>query len=189
MIHLRTSRRWLIGAILVTAPLPGCKALGPGRIPPDQFNYNAAVARSSNEQMLLNIVRLRYLQVPDFLTVSSVIAGYTYQGGVGVAGQRAIDRFDETFVGGSANLSYTERPTITYTPLAGKEFSRRLLQTIPIEVLFSLGQSGWSPEILFRMAVQRIGETENMGFTYPESEAGLRAEAEKLAYLGRPKGK
>jgi hypothetical protein len=166
--------------------LAGCYTFGPGTIPHDRFNYSAAIARSRNEQMLLNIVRMRYLQIPDFLTVSSVIAGYTYQGGIGVSGQGAISPFDESSVSGAANLSYTERPTITYTPLAGEAFSRRMLKTIPIEVLFSLGQSGWPPDILLRIGVQRIGEAENMSFRGDiQSEQGFRYEAEKLERYDR----
>ena len=39
--------------------LSGCKTLGPISIPADRFNYNMASAQSANEQMLLNILRLR----------------------------------------------------------------------------------------------------------------------------------
>jgi len=172
--------------LLLGAWLAGCHSFGPRTVPGDRFDYNAAIARSHNEQMLLNLVRIRYLQVPNFLTVSSVIAGYTYQGGIGVSGQRALGSFDEDLVGGSANLNYTERPTITYTPLAGQAFSRRLLKTIPIEVLFALGQSGWPTDVLFRIAVQRIGVTENMAFGLRNvGESGFREEAERLELYDR----
>lgn len=169
--------------LLLGAGLVGCTSLGPGTVPADRFDYSSAIARSRNEQMLLNIVRLRYLQMPDFLTVSSVIAGYTYQGGLGVGGQV----FDQSFLSGTANLNYTERPTITYTPLSGEEFSRRMLKTIPVDVLFALGESGWPSDILWRIAVQRIGGAQNMTFapTGITSAEGLRAQAEDLVLYGR----
>ena len=50
----------------------GCAARGAKRVPADRFDYNAAIARSTREQMLLNIVRSRYLEVPVFLTVRRV---------------------------------------------------------------------------------------------------------------------
>jgi hypothetical protein len=172
--------------LLLGAWLAGCHSFGPRTVPGDRFDYNAAIARSHNEQMLLNLVRMRYLQMPNFLTVSSVIAGYTYQGGIGVSGQRALGSFDEDLVGGSANLNYTERPTITYTPLDGQAFSRRLLKTIPIDVLFAVAQSGWPSDVLFRIEVQRIGETENMAFGMNNiGESGFREEAEKLELYDR----
>ena len=37
--------------------------------------------------MPTNLVRIRYLRFSMFLTVSSVITNYTYQGDVGVSGQ------------------------------------------------------------------------------------------------------
>jgi hypothetical protein len=53
--------------------ISGCAAQGAKRIQADRFDYNAAIAQSTREQMLLNIVRSRYLEVPVFLTVSSVL--------------------------------------------------------------------------------------------------------------------
>lgn len=177
------ARSWL--ALALVLGLVGCRSLGPTTVPRDRFDYSAAVQQSTTEQMLLNIVRLRYLQTPDFLTVSSVIAGYTYEGGVGVSGTKALNPFEESTISGAANLRYIERPTITYSPISGQDFARRLLKAIPIEVIFALGQSGWATDILFRTAVQRIGEAENMSFAYIGSEQAFRAEVKKLELFDR----
>jgi uncharacterized protein YceK len=66
--------------------LSGCASLGPRRVPSDRFNYNEAVAQSTQEKMLLNIVRHRYLKMPVFLTVSSVLTQYVYEGRVDACG-------------------------------------------------------------------------------------------------------
>jgi len=154
-----------LAALVIVTTLPGCAARGPQTVPADAFNYSAAISESRSNQMLLNIVRARYTQVPNFLTVSSVIAGYTYQGNLGVSAQAGGGQLNENFVSGSANLGYIERPTITYTPLQGEDFSRRLMRNIPIEVLFALGQAGWPSDVLFRVAVERFGDTQNMSFS------------------------
>ena len=166
-----------LGALVLVATLAGCAARGPSTVPRDAFDYSAAISKSRSDQMLLNIVRLRYTQVPNFLTVNSVIAGYTYQGNLGASVQAGIGRFNEDVIHGSANLSYIERPTITYTPLQGEEFSRRLMRNIPLEALFSLGQAGWPMDVLFRVAVERFGETKNMSFAASEVvvQAGKQA--------------
>lgn len=174
--------RLKLGALILVATLAGCAARGPQTVPGDAFDYSAAISKSRSDQMLLNIVRSRYSQVPNFLTVSSVIAGYTYQGNAGISAQSGIGRFNETYAAGLANLSYIERPTITYTPLQGDEFSRRLMRNIPIEVLFSLGQAGWPTDVLFKIAVERFGDTQNMGFS--ASEVVVQAE-EQVDYLNR----
>lgn len=53
----------------------GCRApLGPKTIPPARLNYNEAISRSWDEQLLLNLVRLRYRDNPLFVDVTSVSA-------------------------------------------------------------------------------------------------------------------
>ena len=169
-----------LGALVIVATLAGCAARGPQTVPGDAFDYSAAISKSRGNQMLLNIVRARYMQVPNFLTVSSVIAGYTYQGNLGASAQTGVGRFEESFVSGSVNMSYIERPTITYTPLQGENFSRRLMKNIPIEVLFALGQAGWPTDVLFRIAVERFGDTQNMSFSAAAVVADADAQVNKL---------
>ena len=62
--------------------LAGCATrVGPRTIPPARFNYNEMIARSLNEQLLLNLVRLRYRDTPLFVDVGGVVAQYTVTGG------------------------------------------------------------------------------------------------------------
>ena len=44
--------RLLVTLLVVAAvAMPACKAFGPSRVSPDRFDYNQAIARSTNEQM------------------------------------------------------------------------------------------------------------------------------------------
>ncbi len=158
----KTSFRYsfLIAAALFV--ISGCAAQGAKRVPADRFDYNAAVAQSTREQVLLNIVRSRYLEVPVFLTVSSVLTQYVYDVGAGVGGTLNLGGSDT--VEGSANLSYSERPTITYLPIEGQEFAAQMLSNIPSEMLFAAAQAGYSIDIFMRIGVQRLGDVENMSF-------------------------
>jgi len=143
--------------------LSGCTAFGPHRVAPDRFNYNQAIAASANEQMLLNLVRLRYQDVPVFLVVGSVLTQYVYSGNAGInaaAGTAAGAAADS--VGLSAGVLYIERPTITYNPLTGEDFSRQLLTPIPSDLIFSLIQSGWRADQLLAMSLQRINGVVNV---------------------------
>ncbi len=155
----------LVSALCVLL-VNACTSMGSYNLHRDRFNYNEAITQSRNQQMLLNVVRLRYLDVPDFIAVSSVITNYRYNADVGISRTRTDSNnalVPETLTG-EANLAYSERPTITYSPLAGAEFSRRMLKPIPVEVIFSLGQAGWPLDILLTIALQRMNEVENMGF-------------------------
>ena len=132
--------------------------MGPKTIPNDGFNYNQRIADQENEQMLLNIVRLRYLEVPRFLNVASVINSYTRGGSAGVnAGGGPFGNSTGANVGGN----WSDRPTITYTPMTGQAFSRSMLTPLPPSVVFFLIQSGWSAERLMRLTNSMINGIHN----------------------------
>ncbi|MHC4127680.1 MAG: putative periplasmic lipoprotein [Planctomycetota bacterium] len=160
-----TLARRLLVVLSACLLLTACASRGPGRLPPDRFNYNAAIAQSANEQMLLNLVRLRYSEIPVFLDVSSVLTQYRYMGSVGVSGSSGESLGDPSWsVGGSANIRYLEQPTITYTPLKGGEFAEQLIEPIPTEMVFSLVESGWPPEELMVMCFYRVNHLVNVPF-------------------------
>jgi hypothetical protein len=101
----------------------------------DRFDYSAAIADSWKQQTLLNIVKFRYVDLPVFVDVSSIIAGYSLQTGVSVNGVLSSERAvqgDYGSLGGQA--IYTDRPTITYVPMTGEsscvDSSRRSIRRI-----------------------------------------------------------
>ncbi len=69
-----------IGAILLGASLgaclSGCSGIGPGTVLRDRFDYTAAISDSWKDEMLLNLVKIRYGDAPVFLDVASVISQY-----------------------------------------------------------------------------------------------------------------
>ena len=71
--------------ILIGLALPGCRSVGPQTIPRDQFDYAESMRDASKEQMLLNMVGLRYAEAPMFLKVTSVINQYSLEGAVSAA--------------------------------------------------------------------------------------------------------
>ena len=102
--------------ISLTVLLSGCYNFGPGRVAGAQYGYNEAVARSADEQMLLNLVRLRYQRVPVFLALTSVLTQYAYLGNIGVAGESGSELGKSLWsVGGRAGVAYAERPTFTFS--------------------------------------------------------------------------
>ena len=133
--------------------ISGCAAQGAKRVPADRFDYNAAIAQSTREQMLLNIVRSRYLEVPVFLTVSSVLTQYEYDRSVGLGAILEFGSGTTDQGTGEANLRFSERPTITYLPVEGQEFSAHLLSDIPSEIIFAAAQAGWPIDIFMQIAI------------------------------------
>lgn len=147
----------LIAACLALA-LSSCKSMGPKTIPQDGFNYNQTIADQENEQMLLNIVRLRYLEMPRFLNVASVINTYSRGGSAGVNGS---SNFFGKGVGGNVSGNWSDRPTITYTPMTGQSFAQSLLTPLPPSVIFFMIQSGWSAHRLMRLSNSMINGMHN----------------------------
>jgi hypothetical protein len=154
----------------------GCTSLGPARVHSDRFDYNKAGARSANEQILLNIIRLRYREPIYFVEVNSMLSQYTFQANanyqawwndlnvwpnplVRAVGNVDGDPSEQTQVGG--NLGYTDRPTITYAPLQGKDFAQRVLSPIPAPTIIYLSQSGWDIDQLLECCVQRLNDVRN----------------------------
>jgi hypothetical protein len=86
-------------------------------VPQDRIDYASAIGNSWKEQTLLNIVKLRYADMPVFLEVAQVIAGYQLQSAIG--GSFSAGNFTAGIVGpftavGTANAAgtYTDRPTV-----------------------------------------------------------------------------
>lgn len=140
----------------VLLTLAGCSAVGPATVARDRFDYNGEVSRSWKEQTLLNIVKSRYADMPVFLDVAQIVSGYTLESTVslGAEGVRPRSGGDTLTVG--VEGKWTDRPTITYTPLSGVQFNRSMLTPIPpAAVLFTM-QAGWPIDQVLRITVRSI---------------------------------
>jgi hypothetical protein len=159
--------------LLVTT---GCKSIGPNTVARDRSNYSDSIAESWKRQTLLNIVKLRYLDPPIFVDVGQIVAGYSLESTL-TAGARLPETTgfggDTGTVGGS--MRFTDRPTITYTPLTGNKFVKALMTPLPPESVFFTIQSGWPADgVLLATASSLNGlknqETTISGVTPPDAD-------------------
>ncbi len=165
----------LIAAALVCAlAVTGCQSIGPHTVPTDRFDYSSAIADSWKQQTLLNIVKLRYLDLPVFVDVSSVVAGYSLQTGIGISGMLSTgNAIQGNSISGSGQAIYTDRPTITYTPLTGQKFLRGLMTPIAPKNIFSMLQSGYAADFVLGLTVESLNGVRNR-----TASAGAAGEAE-----------
>jgi hypothetical protein len=79
-------RRVLILAVLCSVlwALSGCAVLGPKSISMGRADYNEAINKTEDEQMLLSIVKGRYGDTFSLLTVSGVAANVRFRANAGV---------------------------------------------------------------------------------------------------------
>jgi hypothetical protein len=156
------SARGRVVALLAAALLAGCTTMGPATIPRDRFDYAAAISDSWKNQMLLNLVKARYSDAPVFLDIASAINSYSIEtgGNVGVEFQTPLASNANT-LGLGASTKYTDRPTITYSPLLGDKFSKSLMTPIPPGALLALMQAGWNSRMLLRCCVHSVNGLRN----------------------------
>lgn len=152
----------LFASVAVHVNLTGCATrLGPRTIPAARFDYNDRIARSQNDQLLLNLVRLRYRDTPVFLDVGSVIAQYSLSARAGLGPRINPDGAGRPELGLDLGGAYSEQPTITYEPLQGAEFTRRLLTPVAPLTIILLAESGWSIERLLLCCAESINGIQN----------------------------
>jgi len=152
--------------LLLSLVVAGCASIGPPVIQRDRGDYLSTVADSWKEQTLLNVVRMRYGDAPSFLDVSSVVSAYTIQaqlsaGGVINSNLTSVAPWNTLTMGGG--LAYQDRPTISYTPLAGDKFAKSFLRPIPPAGIFQLVQAGYPADFILQITVRSLNGIKNQG--------------------------
>ena len=133
--------------------LAGCQAsFGPRALERTHPAYNEAIVASINEQMLQNLVRIRYRDVPFFLEIGSVTASLSLGANAGVDASVAFGGSDSLSPG--VGISYADNPTISYTPLQGENLLKSLLSPLQLESILVLTQSGWSISRVFGLCLE-----------------------------------
>jgi len=154
--------RALVLALGAVVTLTGCVHIGPKTIPVDRFDYSTAIADSWKQQTLLNIVKLRYMDLPVFVDVSSIVSGYSLQTGVSIGGTLSSSKAVQgDFATAGAQAVYTDRPTITYTPLTGEKFLKSILAPIDPKDIFFLLQSGYQADFILALTVESLNGVRN----------------------------
>src|SRR5262245_13222094 len=151
---------------LVALALPalcGCSSFGPGTVDRDRLDYDHSVAESWKRQLLLNVVKLRYGDTPLFLDIASITNSYALETQI----QAAATWADVVGVGAddsqslSAGTRYSDKPTITYSPLTGNRFTKSLMTPVSPAVVLSLIQAGWSADAVMALMVTSINGLQN----------------------------
>jgi hypothetical protein len=153
------SAGWIAASLAALLVLGGCTSFGAQAIQTNRKPYNIAIQSTNDEQMLLNLARLKYRDTPFFLQVSSVATQFVFNPAAEVSGQ--LNEGGPGVLGLNAGISYEENPTVTYAPLQGNEFVERMLSPISLDTVLLLYHSGWSIERVLRVCVQRMNDVKN----------------------------
>jgi len=149
---------WLVG-------VPGC-GLGPKTLTHTRLRYNDAVKETSEQQLLLNIVRLRYSDTPSSLAISTIADQHELStnaqivpfftsagaGDFGTYGSRLLPQF---------GIAGASRPTLSYTPLDDEDFARRLFTPISLDGVAYLSKTTWPISSVFRLYLENLNWVSN----------------------------
>ena len=181
---------WMVCLALFAASLlAGCAAVGPPRVERDRIEYNASITESWKRQILLNIVKIRYVEPVFFMDVGEIVAGYTLETGGSVSGSRSWFDLsadsDATTLGLDAYGKYTDRPTVTYRPMTGHAFLKGVMSPLPVGNLLMAMQAGVSATFLCKLGVRAINGRRNEVFTAEEYRPASREFLRAADILGR----
>jgi hypothetical protein len=161
--------------------------VGPSAIRYTRIRYNEVFRDTNDQQLLLNIVRLRYADSPVVIDLPNITSQFeaasrgNYFGGTG-----------NTFPGhtnlGLGELSLRDTPTLSYHPREGREMAKAMLTPLSAD-LFMVVNAGADIEQLLLMTMNEINDVANAsGATVlapkePSDNAEFRRAIQLLSWL------
>jgi hypothetical protein len=189
MANVTGGAAWITWIIVASVLATGCSSLGPGALHESRLQYNETVKASSEEELLLNIVRLRYTDTPSSLAVSAIAAQYeltkNFQLTPFFVASGAEVAKSYAAVLPQLGIAGADRPTFTLTPLDDQEFTRKLFTPVPLDGILYLAKTTWPIATVFRLYLENLnwvpnaqtasGPTPKLSPAYEEFLRGVRA--------------
>jgi hypothetical protein len=143
--------------LVALAAASGC--LGPNAVRYTRLRYNEVVRATNDEQLLLNIVCLRYADSPIFIDLPNITSQFevagrgNYLGGYGnqTPGRASL---------GFGELGLRDTPTLSYHPREGREIAKALLTPVAGD-LFIVVNAGANIEQLLLLTINDINDVPN----------------------------
>ena len=157
------SPKTLCGALALALLAAGCQgSIGPYAIRHAVPGFNETIVSEMNQQLLLNLVRLRYRDNPLFLEIGTITATQTLSGAAGISADASVGGVaTSNLVHPTLGMTYSESPTVMFTPLQGEGFFRRMMSPLPPVAVLLFAASGWSIARVMALAIDRINDVGN----------------------------
>ncbi|MCE9563664.1 MAG: hypothetical protein K8U57_16610 [Planctomycetes bacterium] len=164
----------------------GC-ALGPRALEKSHRMYNEAFVRVDSEELLLNIVRLRYGDSLGEVEVSTIAAQYELSAqvegrpffGTESTTSNIFRTFSTVLPGGGFNGA--SRPTLSLTPIQSGETVARYMRPITLEGLIFFSETSWPISSIFRLWIEGMNGLPNA----PSASGPTRSFAPEFAEFQR----
>lgn len=151
-----SNRRVTLAVALATlVPVLTIGCMGSAAVRSTRLAYNQSYALTNDQEILLNIVRLRYAESPNFMdlpAITSQIEASSTGGG------------DSTMTPGlgvwGGRFHLRDAPTLSYTPRTGYNVSSTLFRTLSAETMLDISPGG-NTEIFFLAFVDSVNGVRN----------------------------
>ncbi|MGD0218153.1 MAG: hypothetical protein ABSC45_11700 [Desulfobaccales bacterium] len=165
-------RRALLFLVIVLAGA-GCVLVPPRKLPIDRENYLDAVSTSWKEQLLTNLVRLRYGDALTTLEMTSINTTYALDSNLSANYPISWDPLHSTYPQGNwvdgfrnmltlgGTVTYQDHPSIAYSPMRGEALAKTMIEPIPPAKLLKSLQTGWAGDYIFPCCVRAINNLHN----------------------------
>jgi hypothetical protein len=159
--------KWPVWGGLVVSALPlGCRSFGPRALEQTRLPYNEAVKVTTEQQLLLNIVRLRYTDTPSSLAISNIAAQFEFAKSLQLtpfftATGGDNNRGSYGAVLPQAQIGGADRPTFSLTPLDDQEFTKKLFTPLSLDGVVYLAKTTWPISTVFRLYLENLNWVSN----------------------------
>ena len=177
--------RSVTGTILLGVMVGGCAdTRGPQLVVNSHIDYNKAVSQVLKEELLLNIVRRRYMEAPQFLNVSSISSSLSTSTSVG-AGVSATDIGGDNIFGSGidASVAFSDSPTITITPRQGEDMSSQLHEPLSVSTVADLAGAGYAVDKVFSILVEGVNNLRGPNLQFNRFRPGSQEWIEAIALI------
>lgn len=151
----------LVGFVALS--LSGCATLGPNTLAAGRGVYNEVIKSTEDEQTLNIIVRDRYSETFGMLAVTNVTASVRAE--AHLSADAAIgnrENYAGNLVPLQAGIAYEDNPTISYEPIGGETFIRRMLRPITLEQLVLIARASPENELAMRTLIRSVNGIRNL---------------------------
>lgn len=157
---------------------------GPALVVNSHLDYNQAVSQVLKEELLLNVVRRRYMEAPQFLNISSINTNFSRTISAGAAASVG-DIGGGNVVGADADgsITFSDSPTITVTPRQGEDIATQLHQPISVDRIADLLGAGYGIHTIFDTLVRGINNLRGPELRHETFKPGSLQWREVLAAL------
>lgn len=122
---------------VAAAGMAGCQSVGPNSISYGRVSYNQVIQETSNQQVFMNLMRVRNNEPTLFMDVTEVDSQLQILGTL----THGVNTVSAGTHSSGITLQYSESPTVRYLPVVGPAFAAQLSRPVDVESIAALPDS------------------------------------------------